>query len=83
MSSNKPLEGIVLIDCARANANQGVDEAAHYCGYGSDTHKFLQALAHACHAAGIPFESLEDLVPSPPVPTQTGIEIAPDTPSEL
>lgn len=83
MASHKPLEGIVLIDCARANANQGINEASHYCGYGNDTSKFLSALADACQAAGIPFETLDDLVPSPPLPTQTGVEIAPDTPSDL
>jgi hypothetical protein len=83
MASQKPLSGIVLIDCARANANQGINEAAQQCGYGKDADRFLQELGRACQTAGIPFETLEDLAPTPPISTRTGIEIAPETPSEL
>lgn len=83
MASQEPLSGIVLIDCARANANQGVDEAALQCGYGEDTSTFLRELTQACEEAGIRFDTLEDLVPPSTNSIRTGIEIAPETSSEL
>lgn len=36
MTSAKPLQGLDLIDCAKANASLGIDNAARNCGYGEN-----------------------------------------------
>jgi hypothetical protein len=48
MTAAQPLKGIALIDCARANAQQGIDTAARLCGYGRDLHTFSRELSQAC-----------------------------------
>ncbi len=45
MASPKPLHGTELVDCARANAKQGIETAAYQCGYGEDLNKFAQELS--------------------------------------
>lgn len=44
LSGTEPLTGSELIDCARANASSGVENAAKLCGYGSDVSHFQSAL---------------------------------------
>jgi hypothetical protein len=84
MPSQEPLQGIELIDCAKANAEQGLTDATHLCGYGNDTARFQQELQQACRQIGIEISELGDLVTPQQVVRQTGgVEIAPDTPSEL
>ncbi len=83
MTSNEKLQGIILIDCAKANAKQGLSEATRQCGYGQDTEGFLSALTQACRDAGIHFKTLDDFVEAPASVPNPGVEIAPDTSSDL
>lgn len=77
MASPTPLEGLELIDCAKANAKQGIETATELCGYGSDYHRFKQALEQACQAIGVQVHELSDLLTDVDRPT-TGIQL--DTP---
>jgi hypothetical protein len=84
MSAEKPLVGLELIDCAKANAEQGVEVAAQLCGYGSQISEFQQQLHQACQQIGVQIEGLQDLItPQQMVLQQGGIEVAPETESEL
>ena len=84
MASETPLIGVVLVDCARANAERGLAIATKQCGYGDDTESFQAALKSACSDMGVDIEGLSDLLESTQQPTRTiGIEIAPKTQSDL
>jgi hypothetical protein len=84
MASSERLTHLDLIDCAKANAQQGVAVAAYLCGYGQDVDTFQQALRDACHQIGVDITELSDLVTEQQNVRQAGgIEIAPDTASEL
>lgn len=84
MASSAPLKGIELVDCAKANAPQGLNVAAELCGYGKDLPKFQQELQQACQQIGVEISELSDLITEQQTVLQTGgIEIAPDTTSEL
>ncbi|MEZ2242089.1 hypothetical protein [Microcoleus sp.] len=84
MASSQPLKGIELIDCAKANAPQGIATAAQLCGYGSDFHTFDRELKLACQNIGVQFQELSDLITDQQMmQSGMGIEVAPDTPSEL
>lgn len=84
MASSQPLKGLELIDCAKANAQQGITTAAELCGYGSDLNTFELELKEACQNIGVEVKELNDLITDQQTIKQgMGIEIAPDTPSEL
>ncbi|MGF1568246.1 MAG: hypothetical protein ACFCVD_09280 [Nodosilinea sp.] len=84
VASNYPLTGIELVDCAKSCARQGLEMATRQCGYGDDSEKFVASLRAACQAMGIHIDSLDDLITEQQqVQNQGGVEIAPDTPSEL
>ena len=85
MASSQPLKGIELIDCAKANAQQGITPAAELCGYGSDLDTFERELKLACQNIGVEVKELSDLITDQQmiIKQGMGIEIAPDTPSEL
>lgn len=84
MASSSPLKGIELVDCAKANAAQGSNVAAELCGYGKDVAQFKQNLQQACQQMGVEISELSDLITEQQVVRETGgIEIAPDTPSQL
>lgn len=84
MASPTPLHGIELIDCAKANAKQGLETAAELSGYGQDITTFQQELKQACQNIGVKIEELSDLITDQQtVRRDGGIEVAPDTPSEL
>jgi len=84
MAAPTPLKDIELIDCAKANAKQGVETAARLCGYGSDINTFKHELKKACDRINIEFYELSDLITDQQAVIQNGgIEVAPDTPSEL
>lgn len=84
MAADKPLTGIELIDCAKANARQGLDTATHLCGYGTDTSQFRQAVIQACQDIGVEVHELSDLITDQQRAVRIGtIEIAPDTPDDL
>ncbi|UBF26253.1 hypothetical protein K9N68_32895 [Kovacikia minuta CCNUW1] len=84
MAAKKPLKGLELVDCAKANAAQGAETAAHLCGYGEDLDTFRGSLKQACQDIGVEFHELSDLITyQQSMIQEPGIEIAPDTPNEL
>ncbi len=84
MAANQPLTGIELIDCAKANAAQGVTEAARLCGYASNISGFQQALTKAGEDMGIELSGLDDLITDQSVAMrQNVLEVAPDSPQNL
>lgn len=84
MASSKPLLGIELIDCAKANAKQGIEIAAKLCGYGEDISAFERELKQAGQNTGISIDSLSDLITEPQVIKKgRGVSIAPDSESNL
>lgn len=78
LSGHYPLTGTELIDCARANAPQGLTTTTQLCGYNEDTQAFQTALQEATQQAGLSLASLTDLIEPP-----AGISVAPDTASLL
>lgn len=85
MSSSTPLQGTELVDCARANAKQGIETAARQCGYGEDLNTFAQALKQACEQMNLQVKELSELITDQEMILQmgSGEVVAPDTPSEL
>lgn len=84
MASSTPLEGIELIDCAKANAAQGSAVAAELCGYGQDIAQFQRSLQQACQQIGVEISELSELISDQQMVRRTGgIEIAPDSVSDL
>jgi hypothetical protein len=84
MSNTVPLQGPELVDCAKANAGEGVGIAAERCGYGQDVTAFQTALKQACADIGVNVEAIADLItPQQRVMTQGGLSISPDTASDL
>jgi hypothetical protein len=84
MAAPKPLKDTELVDCATANAKQGVETAANLCGYGQDVSSFQAELKKACDRMGIHFEGMTDLITTQrSLRNYEGVEIAPDSPSDL
>lgn len=84
MASSERLKGIELIDCAKANAEQGLMVAAQLCGYNENVTQFQQQLQQACQQIGVQITDLNDLITEQQVVVQQGgIEVAPETPTEL
>lgn len=84
MASPTRLTGLDLVDCARANAKQGIEIAANLCGYGSDLEGFRSELKQACDHMRIEFHELSDLVKDQPVAVSLdGVIVEPDLPEEL
>lgn len=80
MASSKPLLGIELIDCAKANAKQGIEITAMLCGYGENISAFERELKQACQNIGIGIDSLSDLITEPEfMKKNRGVSIAPDS----
>ena len=80
------LQGIELIDCAKANAKQGTAVAAERCGYGNDLNLFSENLTKACEEIGVHINEIQDLITDQQIAKENreaGKEIAPDTPSQL
>lgn len=82
MSANASLTGSELIDCARANGSKGIEIACERCGYGHDMAAFEQALQQAGAHLGIEIHGFDDLV-NPPEKAETGVEVAPESLSQL
>ncbi|WP_416666984.1 hypothetical protein [Egbenema bharatensis] len=78
-----PLTGSELIDCARANSSKGLEVTASRCGYGNDLDSFEAALRDAGTHIGVEIDRFEDLTKPPQEQQQTGVEVAPDSLSEL
>lgn len=85
MASAKPLLGTELVDCARANAKQGIETAAYQCGYGDDLNTFARQLRQACEEMNLQVKELSELITDQDLILQlgTGEVVAPDTASEL
>lgn len=84
MTSPTPLQGLDLIDCAKANANLGMQTAAKHCGYGENLSDFEQALKEAGKKMGIEINTLSDLITSQQLMKKRGgINISPDSASSL
>lgn len=85
MASPTPLQGTELVDCARANAKQGIETAALQCGYGKDLNTFARELKQACEHMNLQVKELSELITDQDMLLElgTGEVVAPDTPSEL
>lgn len=85
MASPTPLQGTELVDCARANAKQGIETAAYQCGYGEDLNTFARELRQACEQMNLQVKELTELITDQEMLLQMGggEVVAPDTPSEL
>ena len=84
MAAPAPLHGTELIDCAQANAKQGIEVAANLCGYSGDIVTFDRELQAAAHQMGIKLHGFQDLMKKAEVSTQPKGEIvAPDSATEL
>ncbi len=85
MASPTPLQGTDLVDCARANAKQGIETAALQCGYGEDVNTFARELKQACEQMNLQVKELSELITDQEMLLQmgSGEVVAPDTPSEL
>lgn len=85
MASPTPLQGTDLVDCARANAKQGIETAARQCGYGEDVNTFARELKQACEQMNLQVKELSQLITDQEMLLQIGggEVVAPDTSSEL
>ena len=85
MASPTPLKGTDLVDCAKANAKQGIETAALQCGYGDDLNTFRQELSNACEEMNLQVSELNELIttPDPMLNIGVGEVVAPDTASDL
>jgi hypothetical protein len=85
MASTTPLKGSELVDCARANAKQGIETAAYQCGYGEDLNTFAGELRKACEQMNLQVKELNELITDQDMILNlgTGEIIAPDTASDL
>lgn len=85
MVSPTKLHGTELVDCARANAKQGIQIAAYQCGYGDDIQTFSHSLRQACETMNLTVTDLNELITDQDIILQLGSGeiIAPETASEL
>ncbi|OKH36854.1 hypothetical protein NIES2119_15650 [[Phormidium ambiguum] IAM M-71] len=84
MASQSKLHGIELIDCAKANAKEGIETATKLCGYGQDINTFQEELKQACHDIGVEINELSDLITTQQtMRREGGFDIAPESPTEL
>ena len=79
------LKGIELIDCAKANAKQGVAVAAKQSGYEENIALFQENLNKACTEIGVNIDELSDLITDQQIVKENnkGLDIAPDTTTQL
>lgn len=79
------LKGIELIDCAKANAKQGVAVAAQQSGYEQNITLFQENLNKACQDIGVNIDELSDLITDRQIVKENnqGLDIAPDTNTQL
>jgi hypothetical protein len=83
MASPTPLHGTDLIDCAQANAKEGILVAAHQCGYNNNIEDFQYELKGALEHIGIKNKDFDDLLKMVGAEPKLGIEIAPDPSIQL
>lgn len=78
-----PLTGIDLLNCAQANAKEGLEAATQHCGYGEDSSSFMAALQEAAQNKGITLTDFSDLLKFDDLRPSPGEAIAPESPGEL
>ncbi|MBO3458553.1 hypothetical protein G7B40_006605 [Aetokthonos hydrillicola Thurmond2011] len=85
MASTTPLKGTELVDCARANAKQGIETAAYQCGYGEDLNTFSSELRKACEDMNLQVKELTELITDQDIILNIGKgeTVAPNSASEL
>ncbi len=85
MASSTPLKGTDLVDCAKANAKQGIETAAFLCGYGTDLNTFRQELSNACEEMNLQVSELNELITDQDMLLNMGEGeiVAPDSPGKL
>ncbi|NWF60323.1 MAG: hypothetical protein HXY43_13925 [Fischerella sp.] len=85
MPSQTPLQGTELVDCARANAKQGIETAAYQCGYGDDLNTFARELRKACEEMNLQVKELSELITDQEMTLNLGEGeiVAPESESEL
>ncbi len=85
MPSPTPLKGTDLVDCAKANAKQGIETAAFLCGYGTDLNTFRQELSNACDEMNLQVSELNELITDQDMLLDIGNGeiVAPDSPGKL
>jgi hypothetical protein len=79
------LQGIELINCAKANAKQGIEVAAKQSGYENNINLFQENLNKACQEIGVNINEFEDLITDQEIAKTNRLitEIAPETNSQL
>ena len=79
------LQGIELIDCAKANAKKGVAYAAKQSGYDNNISLFQHNLQQACQEIGVSIDNIQDLITDQQLAKENKkpIEISPDTATDL
>ena len=79
------LQGIELINCAKANAKQGSAIAAQRSGYGENIGLFVENLNTACQQIGVDINELDDLITDQQIAKENRkvMDISPDTSSSL
>lgn len=79
------LKGIELIDCAKANAKQGIAVATKQSGYGEDIILFRKSLDKACQEIGVNIDELSDLITDQQIVKENnvGLDIAPESNTKL
>ncbi|MCC0177759.1 hypothetical protein I4641_12290 [Waterburya agarophytonicola K14] len=77
------LQGIELINCAKASAKQGIIVAAQNCGYAENIGLFIENLNKACQEIGVNISELNDLITDQQVAQENRkiIEISPIQPT--
>lgn len=85
MASLEKLQGTELVDCARANAKQGIETAARQCGYGDNLNEFARDLRKACEDMNLQVKELSELITDQDMILEigTGEVVAPDTAGQL
>jgi hypothetical protein len=82
MSNPTKLVGIELVDCAKANAREGMAVACQRCGYGDNHPTFEAELRKACEAMGVKLDDFTDLLEDPNQ-EKLGVEFAPESLGQL
>ena len=81
--ASTPLTDIDLLNCAQANAKEGLESAAQHCGYGEDSSRFMAALQEAAQNKGITLKNFSDLLNFDDLQPSSGEAIAPESPGNL
>lgn len=81
--TSSPLHGTDLIDCAKANANKGIEVASQRCGYENDITTFERELKKAYDYIGVEFQGFSNMTVDRTTEQEAGVIIAPETRTQL